>query len=79
MMSTVLLNVCEDQEEKKKGFMVEIKPFSPNDNATSADNVDDIRTLVLGLHISPTGSVSVFDDRDSLCEIFSSSSKILHV
>lgn len=45
-----------DQEDKKKGFKVEIKPFSPNDNLASANNVDDIRTLVMNLHISPTGS-----------------------
>ena len=46
-----------DNEAGKK-LRVEIKPISPNGKSTPSDNVDDIRTSVGMLRLSPTAGVS---------------------
>ena len=49
--------ILTDNDLGKK-LKVEIKPLSPSGSKTSNDNVDDIRTSVGMLRLSPTAGVS---------------------
>ena len=49
---------CIEGEERRNKIKVEIKPITPNGAAAAtADNLDDIRNVVLGLRLSPTAAV----------------------
>jgi len=51
----MLCCISLDYEDRKVKLKVEIKPVSPS--IPSTDNVNDIRSLVKGLHISATPTV----------------------
>ena len=48
--------LISDNEEKRR-IKVQIKPISPNENATQ-NNVDVIKKSIEGLRLSPTSHVS---------------------